>query len=196
MSDETPVDAEVLPPTTAKEPAPEDRFDRAIAAILQGIALLDADGNDTKHQNATTRTDVRKSLETIRETLTPSLYCKGKFYRWTNKQRKLLYFLGETGEFKKSCALAGMDPQSAARFLHSPKFLEYFDERMKESAQRRGWTVDHWFAELDDVWEGRKIKNREQMEAIKELGARIAPKIERIQHEFDNTEFEFATRES
>lgn len=41
----------------------------------------------------------------------------------------------------------------------------------------------------------RPIKpSREQMEALKEAGARVAPKIERIQHEFEDADFVFMAK--
>jgi hypothetical protein len=184
--------AEVLPAVTSTDGAPQQsKMERAVAAIMHGIALLD----EKEGKDPITDTSMRESLQHLKATFTPSVYQNGKHYKFTFKQQRLMFHLGEIGDFRQSCALAGIDEDDAARFLSSAKFQEFFRERVEESAVRRGWSADHFVAQLDDVWMGRKAVTREQMDAIKEIGARVAPKIERIQHEFDASEFVFEPKE-
>lgn len=153
-----------------------------MSAILHGISLL---------EDGVVSSEIRASVERMGELLTPSVYQNGKHYRFSYKQQRLMYYLGETGDFRRSCVMANIAEPEAAKFLSSKKFMEFFAERVDEAAVRKGWTPDHFVNELNSVWTGQKEVTREQMDAIKEIGARVAPKIERIQHEFDAAEFEF-----
>jgi hypothetical protein len=197
MSDSpAPVEARALPDVTAEQGAiPESKMERAVAAILFGISLLEeSESGSAKAQGPITKTKIRKSVAHLQTLLTPSIYQNGKHYKFSFKQQRLMFYLGESGDFRKAAALANMGDDEAARFLASPKFREFFQERIEEAAVRHGWTADHFISELNEVWVGRKAATREQMDAIKEIGARVAPKIERVQHEFDMADFEFVTK--
>lgn len=161
---------------------PQGKLERAVSAILHGISLMEGD---------VANSEIRASVERMGELLTPSVYQNGKHYKFSYKQQRLMYYLGETGDFRRSCAMANIAEPEAAKFLSSKKFMDFFGERVDEAAVRKGWTPDRFIGELNRVWTGEKEVTREQMDAIKEIGARVAPKIERIQHEFDAAEFEF-----
>lgn len=191
------IPVEVLDTVQATEGTAEGKLEKAISAILHGIALLEAkESGKSRTQGPITETKIRHSVRHLKSLLTPSLYQSGKHWKFSLEEQRLMYFVGETGDFTLSCLKAGMSPDDGARFFSRGRFPRYFSERVKEAAVRRGWTVDHFIAQLDDVWTGRQTKTREQMDAIKEIGARVAPKIERVQHEFEDAAFVFETRES
>ena len=189
--------AQILPPQIAEVGTlPEGKLERAISAILHGIAILEeSQDGGAKKQGPLTKSNARTSIEHLQSLLVPSVYQSGKHYKFTFRQQRLLFYLGETGDFRRSCAMADMSEADAAKFLGKGKFPKFFRERVNEAAINRGWSADHFIAELDKVWTGQKIVSREQMDAIKEIGARKAPKIERIQHEFDGAEFIFTTKD-
>lgn len=189
------VEARALPVVTATEgTVPETKMERAVSAILHGISLLEeSEAQGAKTQGPITKTRIRQSIEHLQTLLTPSIYQNGKHYKFPFKQQRLMFYLGETGDFRKAAAMAGMPEDEASRFLAGPKFRKFFKERIEESAVRHGWTADHFISELNKVWIGKRVATREQMDAIKEIGARVAPKIERVQHEFDAADFVFET---
>jgi hypothetical protein len=74
----------------------------------------------------------------------------------------------------------GLTEAQGDRLLRSKKAREYLADRARERMAVEGWTADKWMSEGLKVWEGKKADvTREQMEAWKELGARICPKPEK-----------------
>lgn len=73
----------------------------------------------------------------------------------------------------------GLTAEQGARLLKGKKAKEYIADRTRERMIAEGWTQEKWISEITKVWNGQKEVTREQMEAIKELGARVCPKPEK-----------------
>lgn len=107
---------------------------------------------------------------------------------WMFKPFELRYLdalhRGEDGE--KAIRDSGISEQNAIRLLKGSKARDYLGQLLRQKLAAEAWTQDKWISEGTNVWEGNKKEvTREQMEAWKEIGARVCPKPERSR---DNSE--------
>lgn len=107
--------------------------------------------------------------------IVPLIFSDGKLLDLNAKELKFLESWMRLNDFSKACEEQGLAPDKAKRILSRPKNRVYIDDRMKEIAISKGLTADWFMTQLYAVWEGKKVVNREQMEAIKEIGRRNAP---------------------
>lgn len=81
---------------------------------------------------------------------------------------------------EKAAAAAGLDDARARRVLGRSKAKEYLADLTRQKMAVEGLSQDWFLNELRKVWYGEKVMvSREQMDAIKEIGARICPKPEK-----------------
>ena len=125
------------------------------------------------------------------EVVLPSIFEGGKLYNFKLNQLHFLDALTATGDLVEACKCVSWTPDTAKHFLSKPDVRAFLADRAKEIAIKRGMTTEWFLKSLYDVWNGDKKPTREQMDAIKEIGSRVSPKIEKVQHEFEDAEFTF-----
>lgn len=102
---------------------------------------------------------------------------------WNFKAYELKYLdalhRGITPE--KALQIAGIPEERGHRILTRKKAKEYLSDLLRQRMAAEAWTQERWLSELSKVWYGEKVAvTREQMEAIKEIGARVCPKPEKV----------------
>lgn len=90
---------------------------------------------------------------------------------------------GEDAE--KALRDAGLDIVKAGRLLKRKKAREYMGQLLRQKMAAEGMTQEWFLNELKGVWHGTKKADRQQMDAIKEIGARVAPRPERSSQDFE-----------
>ena len=89
----------------------------------------------------------------------------------------------------------GISETDLKKLMAKKDTMDFISQRINERAEKHVWSEDHWYSELSKVWNGTKTVKKNQIEAIKELGSRIVPKVERVRHEFEVAEFELGLKE-
>lgn len=92
-----------------------------------------------------------------------------------NEMRFLKEFGPETS-VADAAKKAGLTVEFADKFLRRKAVREFLHDRFQQIAIQEGWTAERWMVEGDQVWRGKKVVTREQLEIWKEFGARILPK--------------------
>lgn len=120
---------------------------------------------------------MEKDLKAIgsKQKFVPLVFQSGKMLELSGRELKFLEAWMRLGEMGKACEEQGLTQDQAKRILTRPKNREYMEDRMKEIAISKGLTAEWFMSQMHDVWVGKKIANREQMEAAKEIGRRAAP---------------------
>lgn len=101
---------------------------------------------------------------------------------WIFKPSEIRYLdaLHRGEDPEKAIAEAGLTQQHITWLLKRKKARDYLGQLLRQKIAVQVWTQDKWLNEGIKVWEGKITgRSREQMEAWKELGARIAPKPEK-----------------
>lgn len=107
----------------------------------------------------------------------PSAYDAKKRYPFRPIQLRFLHGLASGAPVEEICQKLEITVEYAVRLLKQKKCQEYLAEldTMEAGAVAR-LSANRLATELVEVWDGKKVKNREQMEAWKELAARGWPK--------------------
>lgn len=105
----------------------------------------------------------------------PLVFQSGKILDLSAKELKFLEAWMRLGDMGKACEEQGLTAEEAKRILTRPRNREYMEDRMREIAISKGLTAEWFMTQMYEVWEGKKVANREQMEAAKEIGRRAAP---------------------
>lgn len=79
----------------------------------------------------------------------------------------------------KVCMDMGLEQGKAERLLMRPRARAYLADVARQYAAREGWTPERWFSEGTKVWNGEKEVSREQLDVWKEMGGRVAPRVEK-----------------
>lgn len=100
---------------------------------------------------------------------------------WIFKPYEIRYLdaLHRGEDMAKAMAKAGITEKQAKALLTRTKTREYMSQLLRQKMAAEGLTQDWFLSELRSVWDGTKIITRQQMEAIKEIGARVAPRPEK-----------------
>lgn len=104
---------------------------------------------------------------------------RGKLWSFKPWELRLLDCINRGMSYDESVAHLQLENGVGQRLLASKKAREYLADRVSERLLVEGWTQERWLSEGLKVWNGEKQASREQMEAWKEIGQRIAPKPER-----------------
>lgn len=174
----------------------------------------------------------------------PALTAGGRPMVFTQEQMAFLIALQKMQSVAAAAISVGKPAEWAEKFLSSPKFTRYVNQKMEQHSAKSGMTVEAWFQFGKWVMDGKRIfyrglcafcqqgseftqyeieasrdddgnlhvkcpicfqpvdvdeqsepfrPSREQIEVWKECGSRIIPKVERVHHEFEKTEFTFET---
>jgi hypothetical protein len=100
-------------------------------------------------------------------------------WRFKPYELRFLDALHRGDSIERACVAANVDGRRGERILKGKKAREYLSDLMRQKVAAEGWSQEKWLSEISKVWYGQKAVNREQMEAIKEIGARICPKPDR-----------------
>lgn len=100
---------------------------------------------------------------------------------WVFKASEIRYLdaLHRGEDPEKAIENSGLSQRQIHRLLMGKKARDYMGALLRQRLAIEGWTQDKWVHEGIRIWEGERGASREQMEAWKELGARIAPKPEK-----------------
>lgn len=101
---------------------------------------------------------------------------------WMFKPFELRYLdaLHRGEDTEKALSDSGITLRHATWLLKRKKARDYMGQLLRQRLAAEAWTQEKWISEGTNVWEGKKKEvSREQMEAWKEIGARICPKPER-----------------
>ena len=129
------------------------------------------------------------------EVALPSIFKKGKLYNFKVKELQLFHALMENGgDLGAACQYLECDISKAQAVLRKKEVRKFLEEIAEEYAIKQGITAPWCAKELFDVWTGKKEVSKVQMEAMKELMARTWPKVERIQHDFQEGDFCFVAK--
>lgn len=110
----------------------------------------------------------------------PSVYDEKKRYPFRPLQIRFLHAFASGETLDDICQKLQMTPDEAMKLLRRSKCKEYLAELESMDAEVIARTAKERVArEMLDVWDGKKKKDREQMEAGKELWARVWPKPNR-----------------
>jgi hypothetical protein len=90
----------------------------------------------------------------------------------------------------------GVGLKQVGRWMGEAGVKAFIGEKLRRRVVRAVYGEDDWFSDMVSVWQGETEVSKNRMEAGKELGARLAPKIERVQHEFDDTDFMFVAKKA
>lgn len=103
-----------------------------------------------------------------------------KLFKFRGSEIKYLDAIHRGNTHEKSCQIAGLTLKEGNRILTRKKAKEYLCDLYRQKAVVEGLTQEWFMSELAKVWRGDKVlQSREQMDAMKEIGARIAPKPEK-----------------
>lgn len=110
----------------------------------------------------------------------PSAFNKKKRYRFRPIQIRFLHGFANGESFETLCKKLEITPEYAFKMLDRKKCKDYLAELDSMEADNLAVTSrERLVHEFHDVWEGKVKKDREQMEAGKELLARFAPRPEK-----------------
>lgn len=100
---------------------------------------------------------------------------------WMFKPYEIRYLdaLHRGDDPEKAIQDSGITQKHLTWLLRRKKARDYLGQLLRQKMAAEAWTQDKWISEGTQVWEGKKDASREQMEAWKELGARVCPKPER-----------------
>lgn len=121
----------------------------------------------------------------------PAVMQNNKVFHFTPIQSRFLAALMEKKSLDLAADAVGRSVQWCKDFMNEPNTIDYMNDIIEEEAIAKGLVPRWFFNQLYKVWNGQKKVSREQMEAIKAIGDRICPKVERVSHSFEDTEFEF-----
>lgn len=80
---------------------------------------------------------------------------------------------------------ANVKPEWAKRYLASKRYKRWVKDRMDEASVRMGLTVEYLMKKHQDNVEGRARLSISQQQSLSELGERIWPKTQRIEHQVE-----------
>lgn len=98
------------------------------------------------------------------------------------------------GDLEAAALKHGLTPEKVNRIMNQEQARRYLEERLGQRVTRLKWNENHWFDICDKVISGDMKMGKVQADVLKEVGARVAPKVERVQHEFEDTEFVFMAK--
>lgn len=107
----------------------------------------------------------------------PSIHDEKKRYPFRPIQIRLLHAIASGEPFEEACQKLELSQQDAMRILKRPRCRAYLAELETMDAEVIARSAKGRIArEILDVWDGKTKKDREQMEAGKELWSRVWPK--------------------
>lgn len=110
----------------------------------------------------------------------PSIFDNKKIYPFRPIQIRLLHAIAAGDHFEDICTKLELTTEEALDLLRKPKCKEYLSELESMEAGSLALNArERIIHEFRQVWMGEVKKDREQMEAGKELLARFAPRPER-----------------
>lgn len=101
---------------------------------------------------------------------------------WVFKPSEIRYLdaLHRGEDPEKAIKDSGLEQSHITWLLRRKKARDYLGQLLRQKIAVQAWGQDKWMNEGIKVWEGKKPDvSREQMEAWKELGARICPRPEK-----------------
>jgi len=87
----------------------------------------------------------------------------------TKRQFKFLKDFLATGDFNAAVSKAGVERITAVGWFKDSKFRKFLQERLQYAADRNGCTFDWAISELKNLWNGKRNRNKVQMDAMKEI---------------------------
>lgn len=110
----------------------------------------------------------------------PSIFNEKKKYPFRPIQIRLLHAIAAGDPFDEICTKLELTHDQAMNLLRKPKCKAYLAELESMEAGNLALNAkERILHEFREVWAGKSKKDREQMEAGKELLARFAPRPER-----------------
>ena len=111
----------------------------------------------------------------------------------TKRQFSFLKNFLTHGDIDEAAKNVGVERKTVVGWFKNSNFRQFLKERLQYAADRNGCTFDWSVSELKGLWEGKRKKNKVQMDAMKEIN-RMLGFVKEIQggvnaREFINAEY-------
>jgi hypothetical protein len=123
----------------------------------------------------------------------------GEAYRFNLRQWGYLMRLtsGDGGGIERMWEVArgmGISEREYGRWVGGGQMKEFLmkwmADRVVVGIKGEAW----WIGRMCEIFEDEGISIKNRIEAGKEIGSRVAPKVERVQHEFEDVDFVFSVK--
>ena len=118
-------------------------------------------------------------------------------YRFPVKQMLFLCALTKVEGLDEVGVLAkrmGVSDRTFGRWMGEGQVQRFMEAKMRDKVVKAVCDENWWLGEMVDVWNGDKKVTKNQIEAGKEIGMRVSPKVERMRHEFEDVDFIFTAK--
>jgi hypothetical protein len=101
---------------------------------------------------------------------------QGRIVDFSDQEQIILKSFLTTFDYEKVAVEAQIKVESVKRILRRPNLKRYLEEIIAKSAIMEGTDIKWIMMELRQVWEGQRVPNAMQMEAMKQMGKILTPK--------------------
>jgi hypothetical protein len=90
----------------------------------------------------------------------------------------------------------GLSGKTVGRWLGEAGVKAFIADRRRNKVLKLVRDEDWWYARMTDIFEDGQVSMKNRIEAGKEAGMRVSPKVEKVQHEFEDVDFVFTAKRS